>query len=303
MRPLSAVFTLRSAPRWTGPASIKLRTPGASNVVEVAQHQDAVPHVSLHDPSQLRKPGVARRNASISVMIDYMQCPPTGADCDLEDDTRLGRRRGVEAVSSDFCQRPSRQDGETVVPFVPLDAGGEDVMKTKGSGQDRRLVHETGATQAYVDFLQRDDVGLHGLQFGGDRIQRCGPRGADVPGCNAGAVRRASNRRVTRVAGRKRRMSQQVGRLGGDSDRTTGRLSLSGPNTILSGNGEEAHSSRARQSMTQSPEHASGGSSPTTGRPAQAVRVVWLKPSVGVKGISQASVECRDSSEPLPLSC
>ena len=212
--------------------------------VEIAQHQDAVPDVSLDDASQLLEPGVPRRDPAIGVMIEYTQSPPACADCDLEDDARLRRRGGVEPVSSDFRQRPSRKDGKAVVSFVPFDAGGEDVMETQGSGQGRRLVDETGATHADVDLLQGDDIGLHVLQFGGDRVQRRRPRGADVPCRDARAFRRISNRHVTGAAGSKWRMGEKVGRLRGDANLAS--RHLGGRNTILSGS-DGSHTHRKRR--------------------------------------------------------
>ena len=56
-------------------------------------------------------------------------------------------------MPSDFRQRPSRKHGKAVVPLIPFNGGGKDVVKTKGGGQGHRLVYETGALRSYIDLL------------------------------------------------------------------------------------------------------------------------------------------------------
>src|SRR5688572_19353295 len=96
------------------------------------------------------------------MVVEHAKRPSIRADGHVEYDARLGFRRGVHAVPRDLCQRISRQDGETVMPLIPFDAGCKDVMKPERLRQFFWLIDEAAAPGADVDFLQGKEVGLHG---------------------------------------------------------------------------------------------------------------------------------------------
>ena len=75
-------------------------------------------------------------------------------------------------MSFDADEGPARQNGEPVVPLVPLDAGRKDVVQAESRRELHRFIDEAAAARADVNFLQRENIHLHRADLGGEHVDR-----------------------------------------------------------------------------------------------------------------------------------